>query len=143
MFRTSLVLCRWLFSIAPSCWYRIIRFGHANLSSNCILQSRHRYSPAGTPPISRFPTNQTISPNSRNKVSEMMRHSAQVRMTSYYIRSFKYELYLSDYIEVHRQVLLNVRTKCALVHYRLHIGCIYRVLAPHELKNQVVNLYNF
>jgi hypothetical protein len=29
-----------------------------------------------------------------------------------------------------------------LVYYSLYTGCIYRVLTPHELKNQVVNLQN-
>jgi hypothetical protein len=35
-----------------------------------------------------------------------------------------------------------VGTECTLVHCSLYTGCIYRVLTPRELKNQVVNLQN-
>jgi len=36
----------------------------------------------------------------------------------------------------------RVGTECTLVHCSLYTGCIYRVLTPRELKNQVVNLQN-
>jgi hypothetical protein len=36
----------------------------------------------------------------------------------------------------------SVGTECTLVHCSLYTGCIYRVLTPRELKNQVVNLQN-
>ena len=36
----------------------------------------------------------------------------------------------------------GVGTECTLVHCSLYTGCIYRVLTPRELKNQVVNLQN-
>ena len=36
----------------------------------------------------------------------------------------------------------TVRTECTLVHCSLYTRCIYRVLTPRELKNQVVNLQN-
>jgi hypothetical protein len=36
----------------------------------------------------------------------------------------------------------NVGTECTLVHCSLYTRCIYRVLTPRELKNQVVNLQN-
>jgi hypothetical protein len=38
--------------------------------------------------------------------------------------------------------LAHVGTECTLVHCSLYIRCIYRVLTPRELKNQVVNLQN-
>jgi hypothetical protein len=36
----------------------------------------------------------------------------------------------------------GVGTECTLVHCSLYTRCIYRVLTPRELKNQVVNLQN-
>ena len=39
-------------------------------------------------------------------------------------------------------VLRHVGTERTLVHYSLYTGCMYRVLTPRELKNQVVNLQN-
>jgi hypothetical protein len=40
-------------------------------------------------------------------------------------------------------ILVNhVGTECTLVHCSLYTRCIYRVLTPHELKNQVVKLQN-
>jgi hypothetical protein len=36
----------------------------------------------------------------------------------------------------------SVGTRCTLVHGSLYTGCIYRVLTPRELRNQVVNLQN-
>ena len=39
-------------------------------------------------------------------------------------------------------VQVHVGTECTLVHCSLYTGCIYRVLTPRELKNQVVNLQN-
>jgi hypothetical protein len=36
-----------------------------------------------------------------------------------------------------------VGTECTLVHCSLYTGCIYRVLTPRELRNQVVNLHRF
>jgi hypothetical protein len=35
----------------------------------------------------------------------------------------------------------HIGTECTLVHYNLYTRCIYRVLTPHKLKNQVVNLH--
>jgi hypothetical protein len=35
----------------------------------------------------------------------------------------------------------GVGTECTLVHCSLYTGCIYRVLTPRELRNQVVNLH--
>jgi hypothetical protein len=37
----------------------------------------------------------------------------------------------------------SVGTECTLVHCSLYTGCIYRVLTPRELRNQVVNLRCF
>jgi hypothetical protein len=38
---------------------------------------------------------------------------------------------------------ISVGTECTLVHCSLYTRCIYRVLTPRELRNQVVNLHCF
>jgi len=47
-----------------------------------------------------------------------------------------------DYVREFPRVVGTVGTECTLVHCSLYTGCIYRVLTPRELKNQVVNLQN-
>jgi hypothetical protein len=47
----------------------------------------------------------------------------------------------NDNVIQHSGDEVSVGTECTLVYCSLYTGCIYRVLTPRELKNQVVNLH--